>query len=393
LIEDLRLELAEAEIKLAQMENAGGGRIHELERQLLEIKVANARLMEETESYQLLLSEKTLKGDFSTNDMWRTHSSVIDQSPPRNKQSSSLADELSEAAEAEQGDEDERVKRLEAENASLKEEKKALSLYIEKIIERILKHQGGFETILSNTDEDDESSSRRSKPPNKDKDLPPPPPKDNTAQQQTLLQRASSVVRRQRPQSMMPTTQSTQVPTSNPTVNENPATAPSIPLKRTQSNRMSIATNRRSGADLNPAAATVVGNMYRGGDNMPASPGAASQRNSFFAFPRTPSGNIPPADIVEEQEPEDARKAALDALTGGGSGERDMTDGNNTIGIDTPSPPRSLTSAADMRMQQSVMTGNKPRPLRLVQENVDDAAQKQANRSSWLPSGWFGNQS
>ncbi len=393
MIEDLRLELAEAEIKLAQMENAGGGRIHELERQLLEIKVANARLMEETESYQLLLSEKTLKGDFSTNDMWRTHSSVIDQSPPRNKQSSSLADELSEAAEAEQGDEDERVKRLEAENASLKEEKKALSLYIEKIIERILKHQGGFETILSNTDEDDESSSRRSKPPNKDKDLPPPPPKDNTAQQQTLLQRASSVVRRQRPQSMMPTTQSTQVPTSNPTVNENPATAPSIPLKRTQSNRMSIATNRRSGADLNPAAATVVGNMYRGGDNMPASPGAASQRNSFFAFPRTPSGNIPPADIVEEQEPEDARKAALDALTGGGSGERDMMDGNKTIGIDTPSPPRSLTSAADMRMQQSVMTGNKPRPLRLVQENVDDAAQKQANRSSWLPSGWFGNQS
>ena len=375
------------------MENAGGGRIHELERQLLEIKVANARLMEETESYQLLLSEKTLKGDFSTNDMWRTHSSVIDQTPPRNKQSSSLADELSEAAEAEQGDEDEHVKRLEAENASLKEEKKALSLYIEKIIERILKHQGGFETILSNTDEDDESSSRRSKPPNKDKDLPPPPPKDNTAQQQTLLQRASSVVRRQRPQSMMPTTQSTQVPTSNPTVNENPATAPSIPLKRTQSNRMSIATNRRSGADWNPAAATVVGNMYRGGDNMPASPGAASQRNSFFAFPRTPSGNVPPADIVEEQEPEDARKAALDALTGGGSGERDMTDGNNTIGIDTPSPPRSLTSAADMRMPQSVMTGNKPRPLRLVQENVDDAAQKQANRSSWLPSGWFGNQS
>ena len=367
--------------------------MHELERQLLEIKVANARLMEETESYQLLLSEKTLKGDFSTNDMWRTHSSLIDQSPPRNKQSSSLADELSEAAEAEQGDEDERVKRLEAENASLKEEKKALSLYIEKIIERILKHQGGFETILSNTDEDDESSSRRSKPANKDKDLPPPPPKDNTAQPQTLLQRASSVVRRQRPQSMMPTTQSTQVPTSNPTVNENPATAPSIPLKRTQSNRMSIATNRRSGADWNPAAATVVGNMYRGGDNMPASPGAASQRNSFFAFPRTPSGNIPPADIVEEQEPEDARKAALDALTGGGSGERDMTDGNNTIGIDTPSPPRSLTSAADMRTSQSVMTGNKPRPLRLVQENVDDAAQKQANRSSWLPAGWFGNQS
>ena len=393
MIEDLRLELAEAEIKLAQMENAGGGRIQELERQLLEIKVTNARLMEETESYQLLLSEKTLKGDFSTNDMWRTHSSLVDLSPPRNKQSSSLADELSEAAESEQGDEDERVKRLEAENASLKEENKALSLYIEKIIERILKHQGGFETILSNTD-DDEPSSRQLKLPNKDKDLP-PPPKENTAPQQTLLQRASSVVRRQRPQSMMPTIQPIHGPTSNPTVNENPATAPSIPLKRTQSNRMTIATNRRSGADWNPSAATVVGNMYRGGENMPASPGAASQRNSFFAFQRTPSGGIPPADIVEEQEPEDARKAALDALTGGGSGEKDMTDGkeNSTIGIDTPSPPRSLTSLTDMRVQHSIMTGNKPRPLRLVQENVDDVAQKQANRSSWLPTAWFGNQS
>ena len=374
------------------MENAGGGRIQELERQLLEIKVTNARLMEETESYQLLLSEKTLKGDFSTNDMWRTHSNLIDQSPPRNKQSSSLADELSEAAEAEQGDEDERIKRLEAENTSLKEENKALSLYIEKIIERILKHQGGFETILSNTDDDDESSSRRPKSLNKDKDLP-PPPKENNVQQPTLLQRASSVVRRQRPQSMMPTAQPTQGPTSNPTVNENPATAPSIPLKRTQSNRMSIVTNRRSGADWNQAAATVVGNMYRGGDNMPASPGAASQRNSFFAFQRTPSGSIPPADIVEEQEPEDARKAALDALTGGGgSGEIDGKE-NSTIGIDTPSPPRSLTSATDMRIPQNVMTGNKPRPLRLVQENVDDAAQKQANRSSWLPTAWFGNQS
>jgi hypothetical protein len=389
------LELAEAEIKLAQMENAGGGRIHELERQLLEIKVTNARLMEETESYQLLLSEKTLKGDFSTNDMWRTHPNLVDQSPPRNKQSSNLADELSEAAEAEQGDEDERLKRLEAENASLKEEKKALSLYIEKIIERILTHQGGFESILSNTDEDGESSLRRPKPPNKDKDLPPPPPKENLASQPTLLQRASSVVRRQRPQSMMPTTQPTQVPTLNPTVNENPATAPSIPLKRTQANRMSLATNRRSGADWNPAAATVVGNMYRGGDNIPASPGAASQRNSFFAFQRTPSGGIAPADIAEEQEPEEARKAALDALTGRRSVEKDVTDGkeNSTIGSDSSSPPRSLTSAMDMRVPQSVMTGNKPRPLRLVQENVDDAAQRQANRSSWLPTGWFGNQS
>ena len=196
---------------------------------------------------------------------------------------------------------------------------------------------------------------------------------------------------------MMPTTQPTQGPTWNPTVNENPATAPSIPLKRTQSNRATIAVNRRSGTDWNPAAATVVGNMYRGGDNIPTSPGAASQRNSFFAFQRTPSGGIPPADIAEEQEPEEARKAALDALTGRGSGDKDMADGkeNSATGIDTPSPPRSTSSAQDNRVPHSVMTGNKPRPLRLVQGNVDESAQnaqKQANRNSWLPTGWFVNQ-
>ncbi len=42
------------------MENAGGGRQRELEKELLEARMANARLMEDNESYQLLLSEKTL---------------------------------------------------------------------------------------------------------------------------------------------------------------------------------------------------------------------------------------------------------------------------------------------------------------------------------------------
>lgn len=384
MIESLRLELAEAEIKLVQMENAGGGRLQELERQLLETRMTNARLMEDNESYQLLLSEKTLNGDFARNELLRSNSGLeADRTPPRVKPSSSLADELSEAVGDEPMEENERTRKLEAEVNSLKDQNKALTLYINKIIERILKHQGGFETILSNTEEEAEPGARRPAPPNKDKDLPPPPPKENAAPQQSLLQRASSVVRRQRPQSMMP--QPTQAPTSHPTVNENPETAPSIPLKRTQSNRMTIATNRRSNSDWNQAAAAVVGNMYRGGDNTPTSPAVASGRNSFFAFQRTPSGGIPPADIAEEQEPEQARQAALDALTGGGGEKLE----GSTPGIDTPSPPRSTMSKED-RAQHNVMAGNKPRPLRLVQEHVDD--QKQANRTSWLPAGWFGNQ-
>jgi hypothetical protein len=39
--------------------------MHELEKQLLETRVTNARLMEDNESFQLLLGEKTLNGDLS----------------------------------------------------------------------------------------------------------------------------------------------------------------------------------------------------------------------------------------------------------------------------------------------------------------------------------------
>src|SRR6266513_5730514 len=53
-IESLRLELAEAQIKLVESDNLGGTRLQDLERQLLETRMANARLMEDNESFQLL---------------------------------------------------------------------------------------------------------------------------------------------------------------------------------------------------------------------------------------------------------------------------------------------------------------------------------------------------
>jgi hypothetical protein len=391
LIESLRLELAEAQIKLVEMENRGGGRLQELERTLLETRMANARLMEDNESYQLLLSEKTLSGDLHRNDIFRSSSAMEHErtgSRAGVEPSASLADELSLAVEDEQGEDHERIRKCEAEISSLKDQNKALTLYINKIIERILQHQGGFESILSTTDEPPSSAGAKAIP-NKDKDLPPPPPKDSTPPQgQTFLQRARSVVAgpnkpRPRPQSVLPT--------SHPSVTENPSTAPSIPLKRAETTqRMSLQLKRRSTSDWNPAAATVVSNMYRGSnpDATPASPGQASQRNSFFAFGagavRTPSGNpIPTASNDENQEPQQARAAALDALEGSSSG--------TTPSVDTPSPPRSTTSREDRTQGgPSVMTGSRMRPLRLVQEATnEEAARKAANRASWLPTGWF----
>ncbi|KAK5992362.1 hypothetical protein PT974_05766 [Cladobotryum mycophilum] len=166
LIESLRLELAEAQIKLVESENQGGGRLHEVERQLMEARMSNARLMEETEGYQLLLQERTLKGDFGQGDFGYMGNSVNHDAlnALEGKPGSSLADELSDADAAQA--EGEQIRRLETEVKSLKEQKNALTLYINKIIERLLQHQD-FETIL------DQSGDMKPLLPDKDKDLPP----------------------------------------------------------------------------------------------------------------------------------------------------------------------------------------------------------------------------
>ncbi|KAF2739490.1 hypothetical protein EJ04DRAFT_508769 [Polyplosphaeria fusca] len=363
-IEGLRLELAEVQIKLVEMENMGGGRMRELEKQLLETRMTNARLMEDNESFQLLLSEKTLNGDLSRGDFLRSTSPVPDRAPSRNGPSTSLADELESAEDA---DTVEAIRKLENEVNSLKGENKALTLYINKIIGRLLTYQG-FESVLGHDDDDQPTEAGAL---NTNKELPPPPPpKENEAP--TFLQRAKSVVggrARPRPTSL--------APQSN-TVTENPETAPSIPLSRSQSSRMSSGTysHRRSTSEVpQPGAASVVNNMYRAPapPSGPTSPGITSPRNSFFGLPvgsnpnsnpgsRAPSSGAPTASIQEEK------------------------DDKSPEHVDTPSPPRRVAT----ENVSGVMTGKQMRPLRLVQ-NEEEAirARKAANRASWF-GGFFG---
>ncbi|KAF2195292.1 hypothetical protein K469DRAFT_649063 [Zopfia rhizophila CBS 207.26] len=363
IIEGLRLELAEVQIKLVEMENMGGGRMRELEKQLLETRMTNARLMEDNESFQLLLSEKTLNGDLSRGDFLRGASHMEERAPSRNGPSTSLADEL-ESAEGAEGD---AIRRLETEVNSLKEQNKALTLYINKIIGRLLTHQG-FESVLGS----DLEMSAPTGGMNTNKELPPPPPaKEN--EQPSILQRAKSVAmgggRKPRPLSYAPAQA-----TSN-TVNEDPSTAPSIPLQRSQSVRMSSGnySHRHSTSEFpNPNAANVVSNMVRNPPPAPTpgptSPGLVSPRNSFFGIPiggaqsSNAGSRVPSSGAPIEEEKEDA----------------------NSGSIDTPSPPRVNTGAG------GVMTGKQMRPLRLVQ-NEEEAmrARKAANRGSWI-AGWFG---
>merc|ERR1712036_49625 len=95
---------------------------------------------------------------------------------------------------------------------------------------------------------------------------------------------------------------------------------------------MTVDLSSRRRSQIDPNAAAIVSNMYRGGAGGadgagPASPSIVSPRNSFFGF-RQPSGNAPTVSSIREHAGLDDtsdddlaaananRKSALDALTG-----------------------------------------------------------------------------
>ena len=382
-IKSLRLELAEAQIKIMELDTDGGGRVHELEKQLLETRIANARLMEDNESFQLLLSEKTLNGDFSKTDAMQQSSGL-----------GSLAEELG-SEEIEPTDEkSEDYRRLETEVKSLKDQNKALAKYIETIIGRLLSHKE-FENILDKTP-DLMSGAPRPQTANTDKDLPPPPPAKDDEPAPTFLQRATSVIagsgKRPRPNSQVAPS-----PTAPP--NEDPYKAPVIAVDRPHPIRTSM--HMRSQSEM-PNAAPIVNQMYRGppstGSGGPMlspgiSPGVTSAtRTSFFSPPlaatsnatsRVPSGSASRASR-EGNNAESSSNSTFSDHSGGVDGSPPRSTNNNNNGTN------NYTGA--------VMTQSRLRPLRLVQENPKQeedaaaaAARKKANRGSWMPT-WMNTQ-
>ena len=333
--------------------------MQEVERLLLEARMSNARLMEDNESYQLLLSEKTLTGDFTKSEFMGSASNADALSALEGRSlGTSLADELSEAGEAESDN----YRRLEAELKSAKDQNKALTLYINKIIERLLEHQD-FEAIL------DQSSDFRPRTANTDKELPPPPPPKEQASGASILQRAKSVAmgagRRPRPQSQMPATHSALT---------DPDTAPSIPfgLPRTSSFR----SGRPKSEQYTGGAANVVNQMYKGsGQISPPLHGPQTPRHSqsFFAPPAI--GGNPNAA---------ARVPSGTQVAGNFPGETSSMSGDSGE-VSTPpsnSPPRPEKA--------TTFAGNKPRPLRLVQENPESGGRKVSDETSNKRASWMG---
>ncbi|KAI0388537.1 hypothetical protein F5Y17DRAFT_200038 [Xylariaceae sp. FL0594] len=371
LIESLRLELAEAQIKLVESENQGGGRLHEVERLLMEARMANARLMEDNESYQLLLQDKTLHGDFGKGDFnymgVSANQDALNALEGRSSTGSallnpgtSLADELgSMADESEMGEDP--VRRLESELRAMKDQNKALTLYINKIIERLLQHQE-FEHILDQSSDVKPAS-------NVHKELPPPPASETSGGGTSFLQRAKSIAiggnaTRPKPRPM------TVTPAPN-SAHNNPDTAPSIPigLGRSQS-------TRRSGRPMSEqftGAAGIVNAMYKGPEG-PLSPALSNPRNSasLFSTPRVTSGS--------QGAPSAGNFPGMRSETSSVSGD------SASAGEATSSPPRAGSAHASTTSSEKAtkLAGNKPRPLRLVQENVVEKPENK--RASWM--GW-----
>lgn len=324
--------------------------------------MANARLMEDNESYQLLLQEKTLKGDFGQSDfsyMGSNSNQDALNALEGKTGGSSLADELSEADEA--GGESEGDRRLETELKSMKEQNKALTLYINKIIERLLQHQD-FESILD-TSTDLKGDTNKDASATVEKRL----------SGLTLLERAKSITSgpskpRQRPMSVMPM--------AGPKSDHNdPEKAPSIPI----GNLTRSASTRRSRpqSEQFTGAASLVSQMYKGPDG-PASPSLGNPRSSQSFFSPAPASSNPNAAA---RIPSNGQTSTTGNFPGVRSESSSISGESGDISTPpSQSPPRSQSDKG------TTFAGGKPRPLRLVQENPD-AVNKENKRASWI-TGW-----
>ncbi|ORY96439.1 hypothetical protein BCR43DRAFT_514839 [Syncephalastrum racemosum] len=116
-------------------------RMESLEEELVSLKQVNGSLMEDNESYQMLLHEKTMTGQFLKKV--EEECDAADNAPEPN----SLAAELDHASQmnGSGGDQNEeyanKLKKLSDENRMLQESNKALSLYMNKILLKIIDNQ------------------------------------------------------------------------------------------------------------------------------------------------------------------------------------------------------------------------------------------------------------
>ena len=186
IIEKLTMQLMEQEVAGAQARQMTDSDNRSLQKAYMDLQVKNAELTEENNYFTMMLEKKMLKGDGPD----------FASEPQETAGLTSLAEEMDFEDMPEQNVE--AIKRLEAENKQLREQGKGMTLYIDKIVGRILQNPG-YEHIIVGQDDDEMPPPPPAKPgsASADKALPAPPGQDNAGTVSSamagFLQRTKSV--------------------------------------------------------------------------------------------------------------------------------------------------------------------------------------------------------
>ncbi|KHJ30064.1 putative m serotype protein [Erysiphe necator] len=208
-----------------------------------------------------------------------------------------------------------------------------------------------------------------------DKDLPSPPKETNST---TALKRAKTVAmgttRRPRPQSFMPS--------SSHSLVTDQGTAPSIPFNLHRSNNHR--NIRPHSEQFTGSASIAVSQMLRYGPISPPIQGGLSPRHSSAAA-------VPPTPVGHQNNTQSNPSIRQSSISSNCPGTISESSCTSSEGSDLNTPP---TNSPPRIEKATTFAGNKPRPLRLLQETgpseaarrSEEAAAKLAKRSSWM--GW-----
>lgn len=421
-ISELQIELEASQANSAKNENLNKQRIQELEETLLGAQISIAKPTDDKKSYQVVLGDKT--PGCATNDA--NHASAS-ESPARFPELDRIQQE--------------RTMQLEDEVQSLKEQNTALTLYINKIVTRLLQHES-FEGLFQNGSTGPEQQlntiAELQRVDTALAALPSPQSElhseyvagkeNHHPPQSTLLKRAGSVFggkTRSRPTSVLAeedrnhtstsfeatdttcshhTTDTTisSRPPNNP--NEDMTTSMKIPLRRAESRR------RPAGPSAEWRGPPSSSSRHSSGQ---VSPGVPVHRQTSYFGTVTHSDPLSKDPSTVATETAEGIRSQYGSRSASESGYTELptsmsshqysatnaTDASMLGSLPSSSSPASSISS-DIKPPPTVFnsgntaaTPNRMRPLRLVQEKreADDAALaelKKANRSSWM-GGWF----
>lgn len=402
LIEQLQLELAEAQVKVMELENTGASRTHELERMLIDARVQNAKLLEDKEYYQTLFEEQML-----VQEQMLERRSATSHAASTISASSSVSQQLSRETPASSVygglEGTEQVRKLETEVSTLQDQNKALTEYVDTIVSKLMQHES-FEPLLNDGSVTGDNplklahAAKENAPPSLlkragsifgGKARPRPSLSHSHPNSQEHIRDSSASQQDRQPISPLADapillTATSSRPSSNP--NEDHTAATRVPIRRP------VSTRYGSSEWQVPALPTTNANNvgpYRA--SIGARQTSAASTTSYFGgvlISPTLHPNADTASIISRG----ASDSGLSTIEH--TQVPDSTSVSTTITNQLPpSAPLQSHQQGLHRSGTVISSSQGPRPLRLVQakveaDNAEERARKAANRQSWR--GWFG---